>query len=146
MASPIQSLLDILISPERGAQRTTTPSISQTSQPVSGPSTARTQPGQAPVTPTSQSAPPSTFGLNDIGDAMRLITQNPIEFAVPAILGVPLEQVFLGAINRQQKDKQPKDKKKDSKSKAGSTILQDVLEAKDSNFISTLLKAFGLGG
>ena len=81
---------------------------------------------------------------------MRLIMQNPIEFAVPAILGAPLEQVFLGAINRQQRGKQATkatiEGKKKPDSKGEPTIQQDVLGAEGSSFIGALLGAFGIGG
>ena len=132
MATAQQALLDILISPERGKQRTTAPSPAQTSQPSTPGAPTRTQLGQAPITPTSQPASPSAIGFSDIGDAFRVITENPIEFAIPAALGIPLEQVLAGAISRSQRAKQitTGDKKKPDLIKRELSVLDDVLSAK----------------
>ena len=95
--------------------------------------------------PVQKAQPKPSLGLNDLGDAMRLIMQNPVEFAVPAVLGASLEQVFMGALNRQQRAKAAKSKPKKSQGE-GPTILQDVMESNKEGFIGKLIEAFRFGG
>ena len=119
------------------------------------PTTPAKKPKAAPkkATPPKTSATPTptqperTFGLSDVGDTLSEVFKNPLEYAMPAMMGIPLGQVFEGAFNRLQRSKQTEKGAKPSEPE--SSIIGDVMSAEGagkSMLTDMLLKIFGLGG